>query len=86
MESSTHNLPPTGGTQGKKVVAPEYGTWPMSETGVANAEAIRRQFDQLQTNLELLIPAGNARYLALVKTKLEEACMFAVKGIAKPTN
>lgn len=84
MESSTHNLPPS--PTEKKKVAPEFGTWPMTAAGVTSAENIRMQFDKLQTDLELVIPAGNARYLARVKTKLEEACMFAVKGIAKPTN
>lgn len=81
MDSSTHNIP----KEQIKKVAPEFGTWPMTQKGVATAENIREQFDKLQTNLELAIPAGNGRYLALVKTKLEEACMFAVKGIAKPT-
>jgi hypothetical protein len=79
MDSSMHNTPPA-----TKQVASEFSTWPMHPQQVKAAEDIRHQFDQLLTNLELAIPPGNGRYLAIVKTKLEEACMFAVKGIAKP--
>lgn len=86
MESSTHNIPTNGGATATKQIATEFATWPMNETGMRNANDIRSKFDALLESITLVTPPGNARYLALVKTKLEEACMFAVKGIAKPTN
>lgn len=83
MDSSSHNLPkePTA-----KPIAPEFGTWPMNETQVTLATAIRTKFDDLLSDVVACTPAGNERYLAIVKTKLEEACMFAVKAIAKPAS
>lgn len=83
MDSSTHNLPPE---QPRKKIAAEFATWPMNDTQVKLATKIREMFSDLQGDIELIIPSGNQRYLALTKTKLEEACMFAVKGIAKPAN
>ena len=93
MESSTHNLPQNknynhGTDAGEeavtKSIAPEFDTWPMTEGGVEAANKIRGEFDRLLTTIEGQIPTNNGRYLALVKTKLEEACLFAVKGVAKP--
>jgi hypothetical protein len=84
MESSTHNIP--ADPQPQKQIATEFATWPMTDAGVKNANEIRGKFDALLDHIALVTPPGNARYLALVKTKLEEACMFAVKGISKPTN
>lgn len=46
---------------------------------------IRESFSVLLTSLETVTPPG--RHLALVKTKLEEACMFAVRAVAvEPAN
>lgn len=41
---------------------------------------IRESFSALLVNIETVAPPG--RHLALVKTKLEEACMFAVRAVA----
>lgn len=78
MDSSTTHA----GTPAK--VAPEFGTWPTEGEKLTKVNAVRQKFDTLQADIALLIPEHNNRYMSLVQTKLEEACMFAVKGIAKP--
>lgn len=83
MESSTHNIPVTE-TRAEKTIAVEFATWPMEAQAVKKTNEVREKFDDLLTVLTFAIPTENARYLALVKTNLETACMFAVKGIAKP--
>lgn len=79
MNTSTHNEPmPTS------KIADEFASWPMKDTQVSSANEVRGKFDELLTLISNRTPPHNARYLALVKTKLEEASFFAVKGIAKP--
>lgn len=68
----------------KTPIAPEFGAWPITEAQAMMVDKVRALFTGLQTDIEVIIPSGNVRYLALVKTKLEEACLFAVKGITKP--
>lgn len=79
MNTSTSH----SGTGGK--VAAEFGFWPVEGNNVATIEQIRIGFDQLLTTIKGGVAPGNERYLALVKTKLEEACFYAIKGVAKPT-
>jgi len=78
--SSTHNE-----SAPKKEFAPEFASWPMDDKQVDILNTVRNEFDQLLEKITFRIAPGNGRYLAIVKTKLEEACMFATKGIAKPT-
>jgi hypothetical protein len=81
MNVNTHNEPmPT------KAIATEFASWPMTTEGVEAANNIRMAFDNLLTLITNHTPEGNGRYLSLVKTKLEEASFYAVKGIAKPVN
>jgi len=79
MDTSTHNEP-----MAQKQIAPEFSSWEMNETQVKLVHALRGEFDRIQDMIAAITPPQNGRYLALVKTKLEEACFFAVKGIAKP--
>lgn len=65
-------------------VAPEFGAWPADDVVLAKVTDIRMQYDQLLVSIQSLIPKGNERYLAIVKTRLEEACLFTVKAITKP--
>jgi len=65
-------------------VAAEFGTWPIEGATVENANTVRINFDKLLTTITPMFQDGNERYLAIVKTKLEEACFFAIKGVAKP--
>lgn len=79
MNASTHNEPmPT------KRIADEFASWQMQPIQVEHADKVRAKFDELLETIAAHTPPQNGRYLALVKTKLEEASFFAVKGIAKP--
>jgi len=81
----THN--DTGpAPQPRTPIAAEFNSWHMQQAQVDRASVIRQGFSNLQSDIESSIAPGNGRYMAMVKTKLEEACMFAVKGIAKPVH
>lgn len=56
-----------------------YDSFPVNELQVKDIKDIREAFSVLTEMIEQKVPKG--RYHALVQTKLEEACMFAVKGI-----
>jgi hypothetical protein len=78
MDSSTTHK----GT-GPKVAA-EFGAWPIEGNTLENANSVRQNFDTLLRTISPMFQKGNERYLSIVKTKLEEACFFTIKGIAKP--
>lgn len=62
---------------------PEFEFHRMNKAGIDRATTVADAFDQL---LDTLIQCGvdsSPRYLAIVKTKLEEACFFAKKGVAQ---
>ncbi len=52
----------------------------LTEEGKTKALMIAQAFDSLLANLTAIVPEG--RELAIVRTKLEEACFFAKKGMA----
>lgn len=52
----------------------------LNETGKTKAGEIARAFDGLLVGMVVL--GVKDRYLAIVRTKLEEACFFAKKGMA----
>lgn len=58
----------------------EFAVHMLNETGKTKAAAIAEVFDTALTALEELVPPG--REIAIVRTKLEEACFFAKKGMA----
>ena len=60
---------------------PEFRTHTLTEDGKAKAAKIAMAFDSLLAELETIVPTG--RPLSLVKTKLEEACFYAKKGMAE---
>jgi hypothetical protein len=70
--------------QGHVGVAKEFGSWPVTDTSAEAISEVKQGFDQLLKTVSEKIPSYNARYRALVATKLEEACMFATKGISLP--
>ncbi len=78
MESST--------TQkgGGPSVSFEFGAWPIEGNVLGNVNDTRVAFNSLLIKITPFFAKGNERYLSIVKTKLEEACMFAIKGVAKP--
>lgn len=72
------------------VTNPEFQTHRLNEAGIAKIEEVKRLFDNLVFSFTAssldndggspFLPPG--RYLSIVKTKLEEACMFAVKAVS----
>ena len=63
----------------------EFQVHRLNAEGMSKAKQIATVFDTALEQLLDLVPAG--RNLAIVRTKLEEACFFAKKGMASaPTN
>lgn len=58
-----------------------FQTHKLTRAGFEKAIQIAERFNDLLSDLTALVPEG--RELAIVKTKLEEACFFAKKGMAK---
>ena len=52
----------------------------MNEAGKEYAKMIAGAFDMLLESIKMICPEG--RELSIVKTKLEEACLYAKKSIA----
>lgn len=52
----------------------------LNHEGIEKANRIQRGFTEFLKDIEEIVPAG--RELAIVRTKLEEACFFAKKGMA----
>ena len=77
MDNEKPNLPQTK-------IANEFASWPLDEKGKADVDSVKQKFTDLLTFVQIKIPGANGRYLSMVTTKLEEACMLAVKGISKP--
>jgi hypothetical protein len=69
------------GSNQEEHVHKEFQVHMLSEEGKAKAREIASAFDECLTKLEGLVPPG--RELDLVRTKLEEACFFAKKGMAE---
>lgn len=59
----------------------EFTVHKLNESGLENAHQVALIFDEALDKLEAFVP--ETRYLALVRTKLEEACFFAKKGVAQ---
>lgn len=56
-------------------------TFELNDDGQQKAKDITEAFDLFLYQLQRLVPMG--RELSLVTTKLEEACFFAKKGMAR---
>jgi hypothetical protein len=58
----------------------------LNEGGIQKANQLAAMFDALLDGVGTLVPTTNREY-AIVRTKLEEACFFAKKGMAnQPEN
>jgi hypothetical protein len=70
------------------ITNPEFQSHRLNETGIKKVDQVKELFDDLLSELtndiwafhSPLLPEG--RHLSIVKTKLEEACMFAVKAVS----
>ena len=58
----------------------EFEVHKLNSFGLDRAKQLADRFDDFLGHVQYLVPEG--RYLSIVKTKLEEACFFAKKGIA----
>ena len=58
----------------------EFEVHKLNEAGMEKAKLIASHFDTLLDALLKIAPVG--REMAIVRTKLEEACFFAKKSIA----
>lgn len=70
--------------EAQSTFAPEFGSWPIDENQIVAVNTTKAKFSELLDTVSGFIPPHNGRYKAMVATKLEEACMIAVKGISKP--
>lgn len=61
-------------------IRPEFASHQLTDHGTINIDAIKQAFSVLLDEIERDVPAGRER--ASVVTKLQEACMFAVRGVA----
>lgn len=68
----------------KKEHAKEFRSYLCDSKTLSNIETIRARFTDLLETITAAMPpeTQNARYLAIVKTKLEEACMMTIKGLS----
>lgn len=60
----------------------EFEVHRLNAAGMVRAKAIGATFSDLLSLLEETCEGGDGRCLALVRTKLEEACFFAKKAMA----
>jgi hypothetical protein len=72
---------------------PEFASHKLNETGFAKARGVGEAFDALLDQVETASGwkdgdrSASARYVALVRTHLEQACFFAKKAVAvRPEN
>ena len=62
------------------MIDPLFSSIKLSEEGLHKVGNIRAAFSELLLQLEDDLP-GNSREISIVKTKLEEASMYAVKAV-----
>ena len=55
----------------------------LTDEGKALAEELASAFDQLLEDVIAIVGKQDGREMAIVTTKLEEACFFAKKALAK---
>jgi hypothetical protein len=63
---------------------PIFSSVALNERGKAAVAKVRHDFDELLDKLRVsceVSGSGSTREFAIVKTKLEEACFFAVKSV-----
>lgn len=65
---------------GVYVIRPEFASHDLRDVGEARITDVRAAFSALLGTVEANLPPGRER--SLVVTKLQEACMWAVRGIA----
>lgn len=66
------------------MIRSEFTVHRLNEAGMPKAEQIAEEFSRLLDAVEKIVPQtpGNARELAITRTKLQEACFFAKRAMA----
>jgi hypothetical protein len=64
------------------MVRKEFEVHLLNETGIARAQQMAVDFNLFLHQLESLVGTAEGREMAIVRTKLEEACFFAKKALA----
>lgn len=66
------------------MVRPEFKYHELNESGQARVDRVAEVFSRALDDLEATVPScqDNARDMALVRTKLQEACFFAKRAVA----
>jgi len=62
---------------------PEFEVHILNESGIAQVSIIADIFNETLNDLYNLLSDADSREFCIVKTKLEEACFFAKKAMAK---
>jgi hypothetical protein len=75
------NMSQATGRATARATNPEFQSWPLNQHGVEKVAQITAAFDVLLNEVKEAI-GQESRYFSLVKTKLEEGCMIARKGVA----
>jgi hypothetical protein len=60
----------------------EFSTQQLNEKGIERVKAVKEKFNELLEYLKNDTELLPGRGLSVVRTKLEEACFFAVKEVA----
>jgi hypothetical protein len=61
-------------------LSPEFSSYQLNELGQARCQNISVAFDTLLKVVEAALP--ESRQLSIIRTKLEEACFYARKGVS----
>lgn len=83
MDQNMKSDIPADGPVATMQISDEFGSWPCTPIQADVINEVRWKLDDTLRFIANRISPENGRYLSIVKTKLEEAGMFAVKGIAK---
>lgn len=62
------------------MINPLFSSVKLNTDGLEKVDSIRHAFSNLLSELEVELP-GNSREISIIKTKLEEASMYAVKAL-----
>lgn len=71
----------TAARTARRITNPEFQVHKLNEVGQRKAEELAHAFDELLEQVKQWCPDG--REMSLVKTHLEQACVYAKKAIAK---
>lgn len=63
------------------MIRPEFAAHALRNEAIEQCQTVRKAFSQILNEVEEHLPPG--RHRSMVATKLEEACILAIRGIAQ---